>query len=725
MRNYVSGAKSNSGSSVSLSTPDKKLSNNESLSSQAKAENHTGLSEQLKTGLETLSGFDLSDVRVHRNSSRPNQINAHAYTQGTDIHLGHGQEEHLPHEAWHVIQQMQGRVKPTLFEHGVSINDETSLESEADVMGQRALSTNLSGSPQNTFAPTSTTIGSNFSILTQRQEETSNPCENASTATATSLVAVGHEQRARTFGHRLNSRDRRVWSSLTPSCRSGWSACSERERSSIGALSAPRINRRNRTAQEKHERLDRLEGRIHAAMDVSAARDTSVFAPIDGVVSVSQENPNLYGNYVMLLHQCPPNTEDFGTSPLVSLYAHLESRSVSAGDNVSAGSALGKVGDSGVPGRVHLHFSVRHLNRRFGPDVASSRAEENRGLRINPVDWLAAMGITVGPVDVRAEGERTNHAPRQASPEQPVQQKSNSQAPRTVANKLKKPIQRQAVIQRITNEERFVNTLTNAGTTRAAWIANYTTGTFLGRTVRRGLHQELANRLTLAETSLQADFPTLTLTQIGDNIGLDTITGRRILTSAVGGTTLSYHSYGLAIDVNYTANPFIGRSVGSDTVINDIHLYMTGNEFHLRGAQTGTVEEIRSRYEAASAQFARYFGMRGDNDLIRAFLAERGEVAGSTHPDLVNPWQVEDDAKVLALSNQIELHALNADLLSDMQMTGGAQRALSSGFTDLTTELVSSLTGAAGLYWGGEYRTGKDLMHFDWRQGTVRNRHRE
>ncbi|MEM7041075.1 MAG: DUF4157 domain-containing protein [Bacteroidota bacterium] len=36
---------------------------------------------------------------------------AHAYDQGTDIHIGPGQEKHLPHEAWHVVQQKQGRVR--------------------------------------------------------------------------------------------------------------------------------------------------------------------------------------------------------------------------------------------------------------------------------------------------------------------------------------------------------------------------------------------------------------------------------------------------------------------------------------------------------------------------------------------------------------------------------------------------------------------------------------
>jgi len=69
-----------------------------------KKENNTGLPDNLKTGVENLSGISLDDVKVHRNSDKPAQLNAHAYAQGTDIHLGAGQEKHLPHEAWHVVQ---------------------------------------------------------------------------------------------------------------------------------------------------------------------------------------------------------------------------------------------------------------------------------------------------------------------------------------------------------------------------------------------------------------------------------------------------------------------------------------------------------------------------------------------------------------------------------------------------------------------------------------------
>jgi hypothetical protein len=103
-----------------------------------KQENKTGMPDNLKAGVEQLSGLDMSDVRVHYNSSKPASVQAHAYTQGTDIHVAPGQEQHLGHEAWHVAQQKQGRVQPTIEIAGIPVNDNPGLESEADVMGGKA-----------------------------------------------------------------------------------------------------------------------------------------------------------------------------------------------------------------------------------------------------------------------------------------------------------------------------------------------------------------------------------------------------------------------------------------------------------------------------------------------------------------------------------------------------------------------------------------------------------
>jgi hypothetical protein len=102
-------------------------------------ENRTGMPDQLKSGIESLSGMDMSDVRVHTNSAEPRQLNALAYAQGSDIHLAPGQEKHMAHEAWHVVQQRQGRVQANTEVGGVGVNDDPGLEHEADVMGGKAM----------------------------------------------------------------------------------------------------------------------------------------------------------------------------------------------------------------------------------------------------------------------------------------------------------------------------------------------------------------------------------------------------------------------------------------------------------------------------------------------------------------------------------------------------------------------------------------------------------
>jgi hypothetical protein len=128
-------------------------------------ENTTGLPDKLKAGIEHLSGLSMDDVKVHYNSSKPASLNALAYTQGSDIHIRPNAEKHLPHEAWHVVQQKQGRVKATLQAKGVAINDDSALEHEADVMGVKAATRQMSNSKQSGSAGSN--VGSARKNVTQ------------------------------------------------------------------------------------------------------------------------------------------------------------------------------------------------------------------------------------------------------------------------------------------------------------------------------------------------------------------------------------------------------------------------------------------------------------------------------------------------------------------------------------------------------------------------------
>ena len=140
---------------ISAMPPVQRMGEGEAASSveSSVTPNHTGLPDSMKSNLENASGFDMSDIRVHRNDPSPAKVGALAYTQGTDIYLGPGQEKHLGHEAWHSVQYKQGRVQAnTSFKSAegdaVAGNDQAHLETEADVIGAK-----LSGS--SVIAPTS------------------------------------------------------------------------------------------------------------------------------------------------------------------------------------------------------------------------------------------------------------------------------------------------------------------------------------------------------------------------------------------------------------------------------------------------------------------------------------------------------------------------------------------------------------------------------------------
>lgn len=118
-----------------------KNSNNEK---HQRIKNTTSIPEELANGIEELSGSNMENVIIHSNSSKPAQLNAYAYAQGSDIHVAPGQEKHLPHEKWTVVQQHQGRIQPTLqMNSNTIINDEEGLEQEADLMGEKAVSSQI------------------------------------------------------------------------------------------------------------------------------------------------------------------------------------------------------------------------------------------------------------------------------------------------------------------------------------------------------------------------------------------------------------------------------------------------------------------------------------------------------------------------------------------------------------------------------------------------------
>ena len=90
------------------------------------------------------------------------------------------------------------------------------------------------------------------------------------------------------------------------------------------------------------------ENRMHSGIDIGGAAGQSIVAVASGTVAVATMNSS-YGNYVMINH-------GNGTA---SLYAHLSSLAVSAGQTVSQGQVIGYCGSTGWSTGPHLHFEMR------------------------------------------------------------------------------------------------------------------------------------------------------------------------------------------------------------------------------------------------------------------------------------------------------------------------------------------------------------------------------
>lgn len=85
---------------------------------------------------EDLSGH-LSGTNIHWNSSKPAEVGAHAYASGKDVHIASGQEKHVYHELGHVVQQSRGHVPVTTTVNGMGVNDNPTLEKQADTIGSQ------------------------------------------------------------------------------------------------------------------------------------------------------------------------------------------------------------------------------------------------------------------------------------------------------------------------------------------------------------------------------------------------------------------------------------------------------------------------------------------------------------------------------------------------------------------------------------------------------------
>lgn len=96
--------------------------------------------------------------------------------------------------------------------------------------------------------------------------------------------------------------------------------------------------------------------KFHAGVDIGAQSGQAIYAADTGTVATAATNDS-YGNYVLINHG--------GGS--ATLYAHMSSMAVSAGQNVTKGQVIGYVGSTGWSTGPHLHFEIRQGGSTVNP----------------------------------------------------------------------------------------------------------------------------------------------------------------------------------------------------------------------------------------------------------------------------------------------------------------------------------------------------------------------
>lgn len=87
----------------------------------------------------------------------------------------------------------------------------------------------------------------------------------------------------------------------------------------------------------------------HKGLDIGASKGTPILAAASGTVIYAGYNSSGYGYHVIISHG----------NNVQTLYGHCSSLLVSAGEKVSQGELIARVGSTGISTGNHLHFEVR------------------------------------------------------------------------------------------------------------------------------------------------------------------------------------------------------------------------------------------------------------------------------------------------------------------------------------------------------------------------------
>ena len=236
-------------------------------------------------------------------------------------------------------------------------------------------------------------------------------------------------------------------------------------------------------------------------------------------------------------------------------------------------------------------------------------------------------------------------------------------------------------------------------------------------------------------------FPGLSKAQIAGHMGINQIAGLRPPKKATGGSAPSFHCFGLAVDINHPTNPFVGNK--KPTLDANADKTVTADEqakydefmqnrspriieramFLIRGEQFD-VEQAISIPKDKSKDAVSKAGHLWDvhhraSDTFAEYLRLADDLDGTKLQGLVDARRKGGDTRDLATWKQRIKDDKTLITPWDFMHHKAPEK---TGYMDLGKELIEALAGDAGLLWGGAYGGAKDMMHFDWRKGTIDKR---
>jgi len=283
-------------------------------------------------------------------------------------------------------------------------------------------------------------------------------------------------------------------------------------------------------------------------------------------------------------------------------------------------------------------------------------------------------------------------------------------------------IQRQGVNAPLTQEQRYLEVLKQSRIkNRIDWERDIQQESFLGIRIANGVHKQLKNQLRSAEKYLRKQGLT------AKSLNISRITGHRKPTNANERT--SFHNFGLAIDIDSWENPWVGRSDTTRKIIHQIirraTFFMYGFSLNLGrpdrlGPPNLPIGEQYDKLEMYSRALEFYFdksfrNSNGKEEVEKALKESKittgpnGETALSLD-DITDLWhkQIKQDYKNKDLTRELYSGRLKR------------RRDPAEGIMRLDRRLVMALVNQGQLRWGGQWTTSKDIMHFDWRGGTIK-----